>query len=121
MNHHRPRQFLREMAPPKPLRPTDLQPPSMRGISEQRDVSSCKAALNLRTGSKDSPETGLHNTRHPAFSNPLARDLFALGAEAMIAQAKAADLDRNVRAAVADEAMTEGRPFPVDRVNPHGE
>lgn len=80
MNHHRTRQFLREMAPPRPLRSDETQRP---------------------------------------FATPLARDLFALGAEAMIAQAKAADLDRNVRAAISDEEGTEGKPFPQSRINPH--
>lgn len=94
MNHHRTRQFLAEMAEPIP--PTNLQPELQPGIDEQRGVSSCKAALNLRTGSKDSPGTGLHNARHPAFYG-------------------------NRLAALADEERSEGRPFPRKRSNPHGE
>lgn len=49
----------------------------------------------------------------------IARDLFALGADALIAQAKAAEHARNVAATIDAENWSEGKPFPCDRVNPH--
>lgn len=100
MNHHRTRQFLREMKS-YGLSPAERSVEKALADAPRPIVVSKPPKLDQR------------------YVNALARDLFALGADAMIAQAKAADLDRNVRAALSDEESTEGRPFPTQRTNPH--